>query len=136
MDRTAKFYSSPSYVGHGAGMPIFSGSRRQRGGSILGSIKSLVQPTLTSMGKAAINQAVGLAGDVLGDVFRGRTIKQSLTQHGLKRLKNVGTAGLDDVKSRFSTFASSKRSTRKRKATSKVRSAKVPPAKKRRRALF
>ena len=47
MDRTAAFYSRPSYVG--AGFPVFAGSRRQRGGSILGALKSMVGPVLSSL---------------------------------------------------------------------------------------
>ena len=45
MDHTAAFYSRPSYVG-GAG-PIFSGARRQRGGSVFGALKSIVSLLLT-----------------------------------------------------------------------------------------
>ena len=135
MDRTAHFYASPSYVGRGAGFPIFSGSRRQRGGSILGSIKSLVLPTLATVGKhvgkTALSEAVGLAKDVVGDVVKGRNIGQSLKQHGLKRLKNVGKSGLQAVGSKFNPFTSSKRSKRKRNTTSTRQ-----PAKKRRRVHF
>ena len=131
MDRTAQFYSTPSYVGRGAGLPIFVGSRRQRGGSILGSVKSLVLPTLTSVGKTALKQAVGLAGDVASDIARGRNIRQSLKQHGLKRLKNVGKESLGHLASQLNPFSSSKRSTRKRTSTGKV-----PPSKRRRRGLF
>ena len=93
MDRTAAFYSHPSYQLTGSGFPIFAGSRRQRGGSLLGSIKSMVLPALKSTGKAlgsnALREAVGLAKDVAGDVFAGRNIKQSLMQRGKKRALNV-----------------------------------------------
>ena len=60
MDRTAAFYAGPSY--RGSGFPVFSGSRRQRGGSILGAIKSMVMPVLGTIGKSALKQAVGFAG--------------------------------------------------------------------------
>lgn len=87
MDRTASFYSRPSYVG-GAG-PIFSGARRQRGGSVFGALKSIVSPILSGVGqslkKNAMNNAIGLAGDVMGDVFRGRNISNSLMNRGKQR---------------------------------------------------
>ena len=95
MDRTAAFYAGPSY--HGAGFPVFSGSRRQRGGSILGAIKSMVMPVLGTIGKTALKQAVGFAGDVVGDISKGRSIRSSLRSHGLKRLKNVGSEALQTI---------------------------------------
>ena len=116
MDRTAAFYAGPSY--RGAGFPIFSGSRRQRGGSILGAIKSMVMPVLGTIGKSALKQAVGFAGDVVGDVTKGRSIRSSLKSHGLKRLRNVGSEAIQTVMS-----------SRKRRNPSKRRG---PPTKRRR----
>ena len=95
MDRTATFYSRPSYVG-GAG-PIFTGARRQRGGSVLGAIKSIVSPLLSGVGnsikKNAMNNAFGLTSDVVGDIFTGKNVKSSLVsrakQRGLKTLKDT-----------------------------------------------
>ena len=97
MDRTAAFYAGPSY--RGAGFPVFSGSRRQRGGSILGAIKSMVMPVLGSIGKSALKQAVGFAGDVASDISQGRSLRSSLKSHGLKRLKNVGSEAFKTVMS-------------------------------------
>ena len=54
-DRTAAFYSGPSYTFRGAGFPVYSGSRRQRGGSILGALARNVLPAL---GKTALSQAI------------------------------------------------------------------------------
>ena len=95
MDRTASFYSRPSYEG-GAG-PIFTGARRQRGGSVFGAVKSIVAPLLSGVGKSlkknALNNAFGLATDVVGDIFTGKNIKSSLIgrakQRGLKTLKDT-----------------------------------------------
>ena len=95
MDRTATFYSRPSYVG-GAG-PIFTGARRQRGGSVLLAMKSIVSPLLSGVGnsikKNAMNNAFGLASDVVGDIFTGKNIKSSFInrakQRGLKTLKDT-----------------------------------------------
>lgn len=114
MDHTTTFYSSPSYRFHGAGMPVFSGSRRQRGGSILGSLKSLITPVLGKVGQVAKKQAFGLAGDMIGDVFAGRNLQQSLKTRGLNRLKNVGKETLSSLMSGSST-------SRKRKAQPKAR---------------
>ena len=101
MDRTAAFYSAPSYQYRGAGgFPVFSGSRRQRGGSILGSIAKVAMPILGNIGKAALGQAVGLAKDVAGDLAQGRNIGQSLKQHGLKRLKNTAMSSLSSITGR------------------------------------
>ena len=101
MDRTAAFYSAPSYQYRGAGgFPVFSGSRRQRGGSILGSIAKVAMPILGNIGKAALGQAVGLAKDVAGDVMQGRNIRHSLKQHGLKRLKNTAMSSLSSITGR------------------------------------
>ena len=93
MDRTASFYSQPSYrLSGGGGFPIFAGSRRQRGGSLLGSLKSVVVPALKSTGKAvaktALNEAIGLAKDVAADAFTGKNIKQSLLRHGKQHAIN------------------------------------------------
>ena len=130
MDRTAAFYSGPSYQFRGAGFPVYAGSRRQRGGSILGALKQMVLPALSNLGKtvgkAALSQAVGLASDVAMDAARGRNIGQSLKQHGLKRLKNVGLAGVQGL--RQSVFPSRKRSAPRKK--------RQPPKKKRRIGVF
>ena len=93
MDRTAAFYSRPSYDSRGGGFPVFSGSRRMRGGSIFGALKQMIVPTLTSVGKsvgrAALKQAVGFASDVASDALRGRNLKQSLKARGKQRALNV-----------------------------------------------
>ena len=97
MDRTASFYSRPSYVG-GAGS-IYAGSRRQRGGSVLGALKSVVSPLLSGVGsslkKNVMNNAFGLAADVVGDVLGGKNVKQSFLnrgkQRGLSALKQTFT---------------------------------------------
>ena len=148
MDRTAAFYSAPSYQYRGAGgFPVFSGSRRQRGGSILGSIAKVAMPILGNIGKAALGQAVGLAKDVAGDLAQGRNIGQSLKQHGLKRLKNTAMSSLSSITGRPPTVTGPRRRVRrqapgqaprqaplgKRRATS-LR--KQPPRKKSRQALF
>ena len=81
MDHTAAFYSRPSYVG--AGFPVHPGSRRQWGGSILGSIAKFALPMLTNLGRAALGQAVGLAKDVAQDALSGQNIGDALKRRGV-----------------------------------------------------
>ena len=129
MDRTSTFYSGPSYMFRGAGLPVYAGSRRQRGGSMLGAMKNVMLPF-------AAKQALGLANDVMMDAMRGRKIANSLKTHGLHRLKNVGIAGLQTLLpsgNSVSRKPKRKKSSRKRPLR---KSHKQPPAKRHRPALF
>lgn len=130
MDRTATFYSQPSFVG--AGFPVFSGSRRQRGGSIFGSIQRTVLPIIKNIGKKVFKKAVGQAAsvgrDVVGDILRFRNPKQTLITRGRQAaqelLKDTGKIALGE------TFGKLSQPSRKRAApNSQVAPA---PAKKRR----
>ena len=106
MDKTANFYSQPTYVS-GGGFPVFAGSRRQRGGGIFGSLAKMVLPALKTVGKSvlrsAAREATGLASDVAKSALTGRSLKQSLRQHGLKRLGNVGRSALSSAMEGFSS---------------------------------
>ena len=113
IDRTAAFYSGPFYAFRGAGFPVYSRSRRKRGESILGALKNMLMP----LGRIAAKEAVGLAGDVVGDMFQGKKLTQSLKSRGLKRLKNVGLGGLQA----FSSTVSRKRPPPKKKSFSAKR---------------
>ena len=135
-DRTATFYSAPSYVFRGAGFPVYSGSRRQRGGSILGALARNVLPAL---GKTALSQAIGLAGDVVSDVMKGRKVTDSLKSHGLRRLKKVGVAGIQAMTGKPSGPSSGKASGKRNAKVSRKRQLqrkRSQPARKRRRGLF
>ena len=57
----------------------------------------MVMPVLGTIGKSALKQAVGFAGDVVGDISRGRNIRSSLKSRGLKRLQNVGTEAVQTM---------------------------------------
>ena len=87
MTSTSSFYARPSYLS-GAGV-IYSGARRQRGGSIFGALKSIVTPLVSSFGKSlkrnVVNNAIGFAGDVVGDIASGRNVKQSFLNRGKER---------------------------------------------------
>ena len=58
MDYTVDFYSRPSF--RRSGFPIFSGSRRQRGGSVLGSLKKIFASTTKTVGKKLLSRALVL----------------------------------------------------------------------------
>ena len=94
MDRTATFYMRPSYEFHGSGFPIFSGSRRQRGGSIFGSIKKFFTPIAKSVGKNLLTQGIGLAQSVAADALAGKNIKDSFLSHGKTTAKRLGRSAL------------------------------------------
>ena len=93
MDRTTNFYSQPSYARGGA-MPIYSGSRRQRGGGILGALKNTLLPILF---KSGAKNAFGLAKEVVGDVVRGGNVKESLKRRGINRAINFGKEVFDST---------------------------------------
>lgn len=112
MDRTASFYSRPSY--YGAGFPVFAGSRRMRGGSILGALRGIVTPLLKNVGKNALKQAVGFASDVADDVISGRNFKESLKSHGKRRAINFGKSAASTAITGMNNAVSGGNNTRKR----------------------
>ena len=99
MDRTAAFYSTPSYI-HGGGLPIYSGARRQRGGSIFGALKRFFLPVVSAFGKKiakqGAQQAVGLAKDVVKDAFMFRNVHDSVLKHGKKRALDMTRFAADE----------------------------------------
>ncbi len=101
MDRTAAFYSQPSYVQRGGGLPVYGGSRRQRGGNVLGAIAKHFMPFISGIKGRAIQRAktqgFGLAKDVIWDAIRGRDMATSLKTHGLRRVKQLGKDVLQDA---------------------------------------
>ena len=121
MDRTAAFYSIPTYT-HGGGIPIFSGSRRQRGGSIFGSLKRFFMPILYGLGKKVAKQgarqAVGLAKDVVGDAFMFRNVNDSVKRHGKRRALNLTRYAADEGLGTLEKMIGSGRRRRKRRAQS------------------
>ena len=125
MDRTATFYSQPSYVQRGGGLPVYSGPRRQRGGSVLGTLKGFLMPFLGSIKnkamKRAKTEAFGLVKDVAADAISGKNIVHSVKRHGVKRAKQLGK---DVVTGMITGAVSRKRSAPKKKSK--------PPPKKRR----
>ena len=98
MDATASFYSRPV---HGAGLPIYAGSRRQRGGSVLGALARTALPVLKRLGRQALKTAtrhgIGMAKDVMLDTLAGHNIKDSLKERGKQHLKTFGTRLIGDA---------------------------------------
>ena len=130
MDRTAVFYSQPTYIQRGAGLPVYSGSRRQRGGSVLGALKGFLMPFLGSVKNQAIqrakSEAWGLAKNVVLDAISGKNVAQSLKTRGIQRAKQLGKYVVRDTASAITGHTS-----RKRKAVIKG-----PPKKRKRVANF
>ena len=73
MDRIASFYAQPAYISGGA-LPVYSGSRRHRGGSILGAFKSSSIPVMQNRAKRETTEVFGLPKDIANDAFLGRNI--------------------------------------------------------------
>ena len=94
VDYPAKVYNDYYAAQAGGGLPYFAGARYQRGhglGSVFGKLfRTVVMPTVGKVIKKEIPQRlVSLGSDVLGDVSRGRSLKQSLKNRGLQQLKGV-----------------------------------------------
>ena len=100
MDRTAAYYSGPSfhYSGNGGAFGVYSGSRRQRGGGIFGSLARLILPVASSVGKRILRQgartAIDLTKNVVSDALEGKNVGQSIKAHGKRGLKNLGRYAL------------------------------------------
>lgn len=77
-------YSGPTYGS--SGFPIFSGSRRQVGGGVLGSIARLVTPVLKRVGVPLLKRVgknlLDVGTNVAADALGGRNIRDSFQQHG------------------------------------------------------
>ena len=93
MNLNAQFYAQPSYHG-GVNFPVYSGSRRQAGGSIFSTAKCLILPVMKSVGKQAATSALGFAGDVPSDVVSGRNLKESLKEQGKAHASQFAMEGM------------------------------------------
>ena len=84
-------------------MPVFAGSRRQRGGNILGALKSVFMPILRTVGRKGAQAAIGLASDVVADVTSGKSFKNSIKQRGISHAKRLGknllTSAVGEIRS-------------------------------------
>ena len=120
MDRTAVYYSSPSYTFGASAMPIFSGSRRQRGGSIFGTIKGFLMPVLSSLGKKiakrGAREAVGFAKDVASEAFTSNKLSANPVKRiAKKRALSLGRFATDEGLDANQKMIDSGRRSRRRK---------------------
>lgn len=121
MDRTAAFYMRPSYDFHGSGFPVFMGSRRQRGGSIFGSLKRFFTPIAKNVGRTLLSHGVGLAKDIASDALAGKNIKESILSHGKERAKDFGTSTLKQGLGALTNMVGQGRRRRRRRGIMKKR---------------
>ena len=91
MDATAHFYSSPT------GFTPFSGSRRQFGGGIFGSLARALVPKLKDFGKAAARRALNTATNVASDVAQGASFGDALKSRGKEFLKESLADGVNRI---------------------------------------
>ena len=134
MDHTADFYSRPSHEFRGGGFQVFTGSRRQRGGGIFGSLKNFFLPVAKHLGKKLLSHGVGLARDVAQDAMEGRSIKDSLINRGKARAidfgKNTareGIGALSNMVGRGSRRVRRRRKTKSKRKVSRRRKTKRTP---------
>ena len=123
-------------------MPVFSGSRRQRGGSIFGSIKNFIMPIAKALGRKLVkrgaNEAIGLAGDVVKDAFLFKNVNDSIVNNAKRRALDLGKfaadEGLDTLQNMIGSGKSRRRRRKSRRSYSRKRkvSKKSRPKKKKR----
>lgn len=98
------FYTSPSYMSGGA-YTIYSGGRRHRGGSFLGSLSRFMAPigrqavsglktlarnkTVRDIAKQAITRGAEAAANVTADALQGRDIADAIKQRSKEAAFNV-----------------------------------------------
>lgn len=119
MDRTATFYASPTYEHRGGGLPIYSGSRRQRGGSILGAIKNLFMPLLPGVKNYAVKKAKTAARDfvagTVSDIMRGKPILQAAKSNAFSTAAHTAQSTRRDIQRQISGSRKRAKSTNNRK---------------------
>ncbi len=90
MDLTAQFYSRPSHDFRGGAFHVFAGSRRQRGGSIFGSLKRFFTPIAKMLGTSLLSHGANLARNVAEDAIAGRNVKNALLNRGKAAAMDFG----------------------------------------------
>lgn len=131
MDRTADFYSRPSHEFRGgAGFPVFSGSRRQRGGGIFGTLAKFFTPIAKNVGKSLLVNGIDLAKNVAHDAMQGRNIGESLKRRGkasaIRFGKSVARQGVKRLSNMIGKGSRQAPRRRKRRNTSRKRTVKRP----------
>lgn len=131
MDRTATYYSGPTfrYAGRGGALGIYSGSRRQRGGNILGTLARTVLPIFGEAGKKILrrgaHKALDVTQNVAKDAIQGKNALNSFKTRattGLKKLSRFAIdEGADAARKMIGSGKKRRTSLRKRKTTKRRR---------------
>lgn len=101
---TDTFYTSPSYMSGGS-YTIYSGARRHRGGSFLGSLSRFIAPisrqavsglktlsrnkTVRNIAKQAITRGAEAAANVTADALKGRNVADAIKQYSTEAAFNA-----------------------------------------------
>lgn len=112
---TSSFYANPSYM-NGGSFTIYSGSRRQRGGGFLGSLRSVMKPVgqniikgvkaiarnkaVQDIAKAAAQTGTQLLANVAVDALHGQDIRDSFSNRGKQAALNILTGDNDSPPSK------------------------------------
>ena len=116
MDKTADFYSRPTYLSHGgATFNVYRGKRRQKGGSLLGALSRYSAPVIASAKKRAAGEAYGLAKDVIWSIMKGTKPSEALRRHGVEHLKKVASGMVADGLIALKDYAGAGKPPRKRR---------------------
>lgn len=130
MDAVAHFYSGPQL---GNGISIYSGSRRQMGSGLWGTVQRIAIPILSKhvprLGRTVVNKALDVLSGAASDALSHRaSFLNSVKTRGRNQAKETlnelmrQTGGRRSIKRRKS--ASKKRPPTKRRKTKKTKSQK------------
>ena len=106
MNRTHEFYSRPSYVG--GGFPVYSGSRRQRGGTIFGATLRDILPDTATAKRALKRVATRYTNDVAHDVKSGDSVKEAMSERAKELTSNLLSRGVKKITSMAGRAVSNK----------------------------
>lgn len=119
MDAVANFYSRPQV---GNGIPIYSGSRRQMGSGLWGTIQRIARPILAKfvprLGKTVANKALDVLSGAASDALNQRS-------SFIDSLKARGRVQAQETMDELMRQTGGRRAVKLRKSSSKKR----PPAK-------
>ena len=91
MDPIATFYSRPQV---GSGIQIYSGSRRQLGSGLWGTLQRIARPILTKflprIGSTVVNKAINVLAGAASDALNQRSsFAEALKTRGKAQLRSV-----------------------------------------------
>ena len=121
MDRTANYYSGPTfrYAGSGGTFGVYSGSRREKGGIIFGSLARTILPVFGAVGKKILrrgaHKALDVTQNVVKDTIAGKNVVNSLKTHARNGAKKLSRFAVDESANAARSMIGSGRR-RKRKA--------------------